>query len=728
LRLCRIWSCTANLFFLALLVRADTVASSQSAGKQALTRVTGRSTERPVTIADAIRMTRLPGPDNLLEAVPQGHFAYFSPDGKKFLIVLKKGNVDQNVNEFSLLLIETKNAFDSPKPDLLVTMASASNRGAIRRVKWLSDNETITFLGERSDEDAQIYSFNIRKRRLKRLVSRLPPIRDYDITPDGKTVLLTVETPVETFRSDQKARREGVVIQGQGLDRLLAGDHSLSGKSQMYLQRHGETPFLVPAGEEYNIESGQLSPDGRYVILGVGIREVPASWAGYDDDFLKRFFSSNHLKGELAGPLGLYLMYDSKNGLLAPLVDAPRIGSKKILWSKYGQSVYLRTYLPLEVSDLAEREARRRTLYDVEIKLPSLEVRKAKDAERPQEIRDEVPVDVKLEEDINTAPKIYVSNSKTQRKALLLDLNPQFNELDFGRVETVEWTVDGISIIGGLYLPPDYQAGRRYPLVIQTHGFDAHRFSMDGIPEWGSAYAARPLAAKGFVVLQAQDFKTRQDHDRIGNDLKIGSTKSQAFRNFLAASYEGVVDYLDGRGLIDRNRVGIVGFSRTVSVVAYTLTHSKFHFTAACLVDGIDGGYFQELAFPYIAWDNDQLNGGVPPFGVGLAAWLRESPSFSLDKVDIPVRLVALGTGSVLEGWEWYAGLSLQKKPVEFVLFPDAVHLVVKPWERMAAQQGLVDWFRFWLKGEEDPDPPKAEQYARWRGLRKLLNGEAGSR
>jgi hypothetical protein len=38
----------------------------------------------------------------------------------------------------------------------------------------------------------------------------------------------------------------------------------------------------------------------------------------------------------------------------------------------------------------------------------------------------------------------------------------------------------------------------------------------------------------------------------------------------------------------------------------------------------------------------------------------------------------------------------------------------------MISQQGNVDWFCFWLKGEEDPDPTKAEQYARWRELRKL--------
>jgi hypothetical protein len=33
-----------------------------------------------------------------------------------------------------------------------------------------------------------------------------------------------------------------------------------------------------------------------------------------------------------------------------------------------------------------------------------------------------------------------------------------------------------------------------------------------------------------------------------------------------------------------------------------------------------------------------------------------------------------------------------------------------------------LDWhlYRFWLKGEEDPGPAEAEQYKRWRELRKL--------
>jgi len=108
------------------------------------------------------------------------------------------------------------------------------------------------------------------------------------------------------------------------------------------------------------------------------------------------------------------------------------------------------------------------------------------------------------------------------------------------------------------------------------------------------------------------------------------------------------------------------------------------------------------------------------PFGEGLKRWLNEAPGFNLDKIHTPVRLVAIGSTSVLDMWEEFSGLSLQNKPVDFIEIPDGVHLLQKPWDRRIAMQGIVDWFRFWLKDEEDPDPAKSEQYARWRELRKL--------
>jgi hypothetical protein len=58
-------------------------------------------------------------------------------------------------------------------------------------------------------------------------------------------------------------------------------------------------------------------------------------------------------------------------------------------------------------------------------------------------------------------------------------------------------------------------------------------------------------------------------------------------------------------------------------------------------------------------------------------------------------------------------------KAVDFIYLPAGTHVLVKPWERMVSQEGSVDWFCFWLKGEEDPDPKKTNQYVRWRELRQ---------
>ena len=65
---------------------------------------------------------------------------------------------------------------------------------------------------------------------------------------------------------------------------------------------------------------------------------------------------------------------------------------------------------------------------------------------------------------------------------------------------------------------------------------------------------------------------------------------------------------------------------------------------------------------------------------------------------------------------------------MELIWPPDAAHRLVKPLERITAQQGNVDWFCFWLKGEEDHDPAKAEQYTRWRELRKLQEKNEATR
>ena len=91
------------------------------------------------------------------------------------------------------------------------------------------------------------------------------------------------------------------------------------------------------------------------------------------------------------------------------------------------------------------------------------------------------------------------------------------------------------------------------------------------------------------------------------------------------------------------------------------------------------------------------------------------------------LRITAIGSLSVLQEWEPYAGMLAQGKPAELVYIPEGSHVLVKPWERLTSQQGAVDWDRFWLQGYEDPDPAKADQYARWRRLRTQRDSTTAS-
>src|ERR1700726_1785858 len=84
--------------------------------------------KRPVTVADSIQMTRLGDPRYSGGAPSKGIVAKFSPDGKHFVVIFKKGNLEANTNEYSLVLFQTAEVFQSPKAQILVSLASSSNR------------------------------------------------------------------------------------------------------------------------------------------------------------------------------------------------------------------------------------------------------------------------------------------------------------------------------------------------------------------------------------------------------------------------------------------------------------------------------------------------------------------------------------------------------------------------------------------------------------------------
>src|SRR5258708_8295752 len=175
-----------------------------------------------------------------------------------------------------------------------------------------------------------------------------------------------------------------------------------------------------------------------------------------------------------------YELVDVKSCRSDVLIDAPiALGSSDVLWSPDSNSVVIAgTYLPLDVSDLAQRTLRQSTTFVAEVKIADREILPISSAyfklikwdslsgklfgrvpsappselvqyqktstgwkliEKPKstELDNNIQFEVAAEEDMNTTPRIFLTNLRTGAKSLLLDLNPQFANLRFARVEEI---------------------------------------------------------------------------------------------------------------------------------------------------------------------------------------------------------------------------------------------------------------------------------------------------
>ena len=721
------------------------------------------STKKSLTVADTIRMTTLPEPRYAAEDTSKSRIALFSPDSKRLVIITERGILETNEREFSLLLFETDQLFRAPKPKVLISMRSRSNRDAIRNVKWLG-NESLVFLGEAQDT-SQVYFFSVAARRLLRLTDHATPIVDFDFNLQGHEVVYAAPPKPLSTRAAYERCARGYTITNQALDDIPRSmedckQPSLLEGLEVYVKKKGHAAVRVRFADCYMLlKPISISPTGKNAIFAVLLRKVPPGWTEYEDPFIRAEALAFRNRGPFSW-VPQYLLVDTTSAQARPLLDSPiEISQGAPIWSPDGKSVVISgAFLPLDAADPAELAARKAHSFVVEIDLTSGKFTKVSDQqlvaahwnpdtdelslrapERNPERGSavyrknksgwvEAPVrdapgrvthpDVTLEQGINSPPKIFVSEATHQEKQLVLDLNPQFKDFEFGKVERVTWKAkDGHEAEGGLYYPPHYKPGTRYPLVIQTHGFSSDEFWING--PWNSAFAAQPLAARDIVVLQIGSATEK------GADARVWRTPTEAPRQM--GVYEGAIDYLDGLDIIDRERVGIIGFSRTVYSVEYTLTHSSYHFAAATSADGFDGGYVQYLVNPYAKRDYNTVNGG-DPFGATFELWQERSPSFTVDRVRTPIRLEGYGNiAAVIGNWEWYAKLVLLDRPVDLIYLPDGTHLLVKPWERITSQQGNVDWYCFWLKGEQGSDPGKRRQYQRWEQMRGQLNRPAAA-
>ena len=739
--------------------------------------------QRPFTAEDDIGLALF---EYGSRGAPGGVIKY-SPNGRYFAVVTERGRLDMNAPEDTIWVFRVEDVQhfvqhpeqdNPPIPFPLAQMATDKDGPLIEQVRWMPDSSGVAFTAVRKSACCkfhQVFVANVGTHVVKALTPEDQDVSDFDIRSDSRYVyqvsapeLLTApkeeQQPVValTGKSLFTTRFPNVVyhltpFEAVGLWAVIDGE-----RREVLDQRFYE----APSGGRANLS---LSPDGRSVVAILRAEHPPVmTWARYKAPPGYEQFKF---------PLDTFAYHwiDLASGTKKLLVNAPSGINQdwhsyllKAAWSEDGHSLLLPdTFFPLNVTDpkeIADRESHpyigvlqlktgqlskvlpvkagldkeRYAVKDARFEGPRKVVvnfdrsyflpgqppaaifyqddggswQQAADTEDP--LLGKLTFNVQKRESINQPPQLFVENKDSHASHLMWDPNPQLKDIKLGPAEVIHWKDDtGHEWEAGLLKPIGYTPGKRYPMVIQTHGFSKGKFLSSGI--FTSAFAARALAAQGIAVLQMGWNPKNFDTEKEGTDQVAG--------------FESAVKQLTSEGFIDPTKVGAIGFSRSVYHVLTAITSAKDLFAAASVTDGVTFGYFEYMFAVDSGLDReaDAINGGKPFGPESLKNWLARSPEFNMDKVRTPLLLLQPGTPAVLAGWEPYAALRYLKKPVDLVMLQAGTHVMTNPRQRLASETVNVDWFRFWLKGEEDPDPTKGELYARWRELRRLQDTQEKS-
>jgi hypothetical protein len=693
--------------------------------------------------ADLMRLAQFGDPRTTDWNDRRSQLAVFSPDNRHVAIVVRRGDPETQTNVSELLVYRVDDLDRAEaRPLKTVRFASTTIYQPVAFVRW-ADARTLTFLASADDAPPSIYAQTLDTPAPVLVLRTGYPIAWYDLTDAGRRIV-------------------GIEARGDGAACVAA-------LCRISAERFDALDF-APLKDRFRLLTAQLdhpavrgldagfpgdggiadceltlspSPTGRYAVQNC--RPTEAAIAGWWGDYGAAPSLAQGVREANFRRFRIPFLFDLETGTSSRLSDAPfesmgaqpiwvddetfvlagvlepligtapderviRAAQRALLaYSTRSKRMTRIARLPAHaVVEMAEWRGDARTLL-VTIRSKASRERRGyvlkgerwqrHDIALPPAPPKNPPIQLRVRQSLEERPVLTTFGREGERP--VLDPNRWLEHKRLGRVEARRWRInDQLNWEGAIYYPPDYKPGRRYPMLLQTHGFDPQGFSLTG---YVNMFPGRALAARGVVVVQ------------IADDLP-GIIGTPAEWETARRGYEGVIAGLVDEGLVDQDRVGILGWSRTGSRLTYMLAHSRFTPAASALLETVDYGWWQYITLGATA-RADQIYGSFG-LGDGLENWLENAASFNLERVRTPTLMWDATHPVAL--WDWYVGLRRLGVPVEYYHSPDTrTHDVYRPDQRLALNTLLIDWFAFWLTDAEDADPQKRPQYARWREFKE---------
>lgn len=171
-------------------------------------------------------------------------------------------------------------------------------------------------------------------------------------------------------------------------------------------------------------------------------------------------------------------------------------------------------------------------------------------------------------------PNYYIRNiKKNSLQAITASKNP-FQSLEDVNKRIISYKRDdGLDLEGTLYLPLNYEEGKKYPMILWAYPREfkdkaSASQSTSNPNEFVYPYWGSPIywITKGYVVLDDAAFPIVGEGSKEPNDK---------FRTQLVGNAKAAIDAVDDLGFIDRNRVAVGGHSYGAFMTANLLSHSN---------------------------------------------------------------------------------------------------------------------------------------------------------
>ena len=280
-----------------------------------------------------------------------------------------------------------------------------------------------------------------------------------------------------------------------------------------------------------------------------------------------------------------------------------------------------------------------------------------------------------------------LTNSNRKR---LTELNPILKDtLELAHTERIRYESADSWQIDALFTQPLKHKGDTLPpLIVNVHGGPSSAWSDD----WDN-YRSQMLAAAGFAVLRP-NIRGGLGRGATFSDAVLGDMGGKDFQDILNG-----VDYLVGQGLVDGDRVGIMGWSYGGFMTAWAVTQTT-RFKAAVMGAGICDFHSFHAQTNIPDWDMRYLSNGVVIPAEHPEIYRERSAITYVNRVKTPTLIVHGERDDcvpVNQAYAFYRALGEQNVPTELVVYPREGHGLNEREHIGDYQDRLLRWFEKYL-------------------------------